>query len=321
MYVEKFFDFLSILATWLSILPHYNVQKCKVWICTYCKICAILKIIVLLIVHVLSLYCKIKFWYNNTTIIMSILDVELSFIECSITILIVWRGAFGNLKDWKKCLSLITKQTSCKRGKWRVFVRFCVSQSIPVALIAISACFWTNIIGFDTYKYFIVGDVERYYNCALFFLYVTLVVQLRQEFIDINKLLVDMIKNMKGYVLDTKGPIKIIKLDNWTASGISEIAKTYLSVYELTRSINNIFGWQILLLIAHAVIVMLNFVYSSVWLAGQNAFEDSNVTVLLYVNITLTLWSMVSRILINISFALLYCFLFKYTFDLKIADA
>lgn len=290
-----FFDVLSALATWFRVQPHYKIKTCEVWICQYCKLCAVLKITVLVVVHVMSLYCRIKSWYNSTTMIMYILDIVLSFVECSITILIIWRSAFGNLNDWKKCLPLMTKQILKKNNKLKLFSRFCI---IPLALTTISGCFWTNIVGFDTYKYFIVGDIERYYNSTLFFFYMTLIDQVRKDFRDLNSLLVDMTNNMKSRKLETKDPVRQIKVNPWTASCVIDISKAYLTIYEFTRSINRIFGWQILLLMAHAVIVMLNLLYSSVWLIGQKAFGESDVTVLLYVNITLTLWSMVSKILI-----------------------
>lgn len=294
MYLQNFFDVLSTLATWLSIQPHYNVQKCEVWICAYCKIGSILKILVLLIAQALSFYYRIKFQYNETVFIMVLFDIQLSIIECTITILIMWSSAFESLKDWKKCLFLITKQTSCKRSKWILLVRFFVSQGVPLVLLSINGCFWTKIVGFDNYKYFIIGDVERYYNCALFFLYVSFVIQARQEFKNVNNLLIDMTKHMNGEILNARGIVRVTKLHHWSASDISEVTKAYLNNYEFARSINNIFGWKVLLMVAHAVVVMLGLLYSSVWLSGQ-VYEDSNVTVLLYMNISLTLWSMVSR--------------------------
>lgn len=284
MITQKLLHLICVMGAVLNFAPHYDLKNRKVCTSIYSKIGAIIKIACLLVVHVISLHGRLQYWYGKSSIILNILDVLLFAAEGAVTVLVLWVSAFGNLKDWEKFLTLAINKTYRKGELQKYLLFFFVAQLCPLALIAVNGWVWTNSIGFSTYKYYLIRDVELYHNYIFFFSYINMVMVIRSEFRDANNLLIDMVKGIKTKQVEDQGRFRLIRLNQWGIDDITRMATTYRTIYEATESINNIFGWEILFFMGHTACVMLNLLYTSVWLVDRDVFEDDDKAALLCMN-------------------------------------
>lgn len=295
MNLRKVFTVINVTGTWLNLHPHYNVENGKVSTCFFCKISVVLKITCLLVVHIVSLNGRLEFWHKKGSVIINVLNLLLFVVEGGITVLLLWKSAFGNMKDWEKFFSVASKQTGRKSALRKFVLSFFLGQCFPIVLIVINGCIWTNTVGFSTYKYYLVRDVEMYHSYVLCFFYVNLVVSVQNELKGVNNLLSEIAKKMQTDQVDNDQQISFIKLNRSGDGDITQITKTYQNIYEATESINNIFGWEVLFFIGHAACATLKLLYTSVWLADQNVFQDEYKTPLHCMNAVMAISIMVNN--------------------------
>lgn len=259
---------------------------------------AIIKITCLLVVHVISMIGRLEYWYGKGSKIFYILDVLDFVTEGAITVLMLWISAFGNLKDWESFFSLGANKTNRKDELRKYLLVFVFAQCFPLALIAVNGWVWTNSIGFSTYKYYLIRDVGMYYTYICFFAYISTVIMVKNEFKEVNNLLVDMVRGLKTKQLGEEGRIRFIKLNQWRISDIAQLKTTYRTIFEITESINNIYGWQILFFMGHTASVLLSVLYISVWLVDKDMFEDDDRLALLCMNAVMFVSTTVSTLIL-----------------------
>lgn len=275
MLVQNMLNVCNKMGTWFNLQPHFSLKELKASTCIYCKIGTILKIIFLLLVHAISLKGRMLFWYRQSNLIMMVLEVFVFSFETSITIIILGISTYGKMKDWEKCLSFGAHTIFRKEYLRKQLIMFAVIQCLLMVLTGINGWIWTETLGFNVYKYYIIRDLERYHTHMLFFMYVSLVYHIKGEFAAVNELLVDMVNKMK--IKETRPQsTEFIKLVHGSANDIRQISKVYRNMYDVMCSLNNIFGWQMLFLIGYASAAILNLLYTSVWLMEQNMCEDSS---------------------------------------------
>lgn len=292
MDVRKVFNFITVIGIWLNLHPHYDFKKKKVTTCKFCKIGVILKLLCLLVAHVVSLAGRLQFWYRKSNIILDVLSYMLFIIEGSTTALVLWMSAFGDLKKWEKFLSIALKQTSHK-NYWRFIILNFFGQCFPIVLIAMNGWLWTDTMGFDTYKYYLIRDAETYHNYVWCFFYINLAINIKNEFKEVNNLLVDITRGMKSDQVINNLQVRFTKRNHWRVEVISQLTKRYQTLYEATESVNNTVGWVILFFMAHTVFVLLYLLYTSIWLLHQDMFKDGDITALLCMNAAVAISRMV----------------------------
>lgn len=137
-----------------------------------------------------------------------------------------------------------------------------------------------------------------YHNYVFFFFYVNMVSNVANELKDANDFLIEVINGTNTKQARDSRKIKFIQLNSWSTDDITQLTKRYRTIYEATESINNIFGWEILFFIGHAATVLLNLLYTSVWLMDQDIFESDDITALLCMNAVVALSTTVRSYLI-----------------------
>lgn len=284
MNLEKVFTAINVTGTWLNLHPHYNLENRKARTCIFCKFSVIIKITCLLVVHVISLNGRLEFWHRKGSLILNVLSVCLFVFEGAITILLLWMSTFGNMKEWEKVLSLVANQIYNKNSMKKFTLLFLLGQCFSIIIIIINGWTWVNTVGFITYKHHLVRDVVMYHNDAFFFFYINLVLIVKNDLKKVNNLLSHIVVGTKIEQTVIKRHVSSIKLENLKVTDIAELAKTYRSIYEATKSINNIFGWKILFFIGYATCVLLKVLYTSIRFLNQNAIRDNYVTAVHFMN-------------------------------------
>lgn len=269
-----------MMGTWLNLHPHYDLEKGTVSTCIFCKISVILKITCLLVVHVASLNGRLEFWHNKGSLILNVLSVCLFTFEGAVTVVFLWMSTFGNMKDWKMFLSLVANQIVNKNAMKKYILLFFIGQCFPITLIAINAWTWVNTVGFSIYKFHLVRDVAMYHNACFFYINLVLIVKI--ELNKVNSLLNDTAMETEQTV--NKRVVSYIKPNNLKVRDIVELSKTYRNIYEAIKSINNIFGWEILFFTGHAACELLKVLYTSIWFIDQDVMRDDYVTAVHFMN-------------------------------------
>lgn len=268
---------INKMGIWFDLHPHYDINKRKSSSCFFCKIGAILKIIIIIFLHIVSFIGRTETQYG-TSKIMTFLNIIQVFTITPITIAVLTCISFGDMKMWDKCLKLSASRILRLEVLWQFWLIFIFIQLYPTALIIGNLILYTNTFGFRVYRYFIIQDIIDYHGYMLFVYYAFLIYCVKKELQKISHKLIDIFKQEKK---------KKEHVHYSTTENIKLLRNRYVKVSETVKAINQLFGWQMLFLTGYSSTLILSLIYLSVWILDSGPLSRSNIYGPLIMNILL----------------------------------
>lgn len=260
----------------LGITPHYNIITGKVWTCIMCKIVTVLEILALVIVKAMCFLPGSEFSGNKgSRVIWILLEIFLDGMEIGSTVSILVGGAFGSMGHWKNILQFCTNRSYFKN----IPLIFAVIILIPLITSVPGVYTWIAILGFETYKYNIVRDIQRYHALIAFLYNMLCLVMVKRGFKRFNDRLIQVINEVKttDRILKQK-KLKGTKIKLRTLFDIQRQYRSFGKLCEIVKGLNHSSGWHNLFNTGHSAALILRSLYLLVNLMESKANENSKTT-------------------------------------------
>lgn len=274
---ERLFRIVNILSFWLTLHPYYDMTTKTAFTNKWHKAVVVLKVIILLTIHSVSLIGRIHSFSENSSVIMICLDVVLFFIESFITTLVICMSTFGDIKKWDTILNFVKWKFMNCRYKWKYITVCFFILTFPLILIGIRSWLLTNMLGFKLYRFYISRELGSYFGHLQFMFCLYLVYHVRAGLKDINHSLLKIGKEMKIGVKVISNMTTPANLKFLRAYNIAQLKQSYMYMQELVEAINAIFGLKLLFLMGYVVAAILNLLETSISLFARNKPSHSEV--------------------------------------------
>ncbi|KAJ8947255.1 hypothetical protein NQ314_008654 [Rhamnusium bicolor] len=180
---------------------------------------------------------------------MIVLDV-LFEIGGLVTFLVTTLGAsFWNMNTWQDLINQLHNLESENNLNTKVLLSHSVLKNsnfmFLIATVYFAVIYFLETILWGTDSFYYTTTIILYYSeCIIAKVIFNIVLSIKQKYEGINNILI----NLNLYNTIDKDWVKIIR----------KVKKLYLKIYEVVETFNKLFGWPLLLLLAHSIPQLLD---------------------------------------------------------------
>lgn len=263
----KYIKPLYILGTLFGLTPYYNFKRQFNNVSIVYFIPQIMSGIYILFSYLHFLDGSIEVVFKGSRLTEVIVDSVLYVFITILNLVAVIKSSLMNHTKWKKMLQLfekLDKQINCYKSSQQdasFFLKTLIESAIVLSILGYECWTFVRVFGFAKYKFYLFQRLQYYYIFITVLLMCHFSLSLKYRYTFFNDLL-EFIFQKKQYRSKLNKAISInSKVDMFTP-----ITRMFLDLNRLVHTYNDVFGWEILILMGTVVMALLeslNFILLS----------------------------------------------------------